>query len=107
MEQLEKALEALQRIEVRGENNLNLLLYAIQSIRKVQEEAINEITLSSGKTFDALWIGGPTIATGSVLMEIYDKRLISEIAKDFEGIEKITAEDKLADRLIPTKGFLH
>lgn len=49
MEQLGKALEALQRIEVRGENNLNLLLYAIQSIRKVQEEAINENNPKLGK----------------------------------------------------------
>lgn len=64
-----------------------------------------KITLSSGKTFDALWIGGPTIATGSVLMEIYDKRLISEIAKDFEGIEKITAEDKLAGQTYTYEGF--
>lgn len=64
-----------------------------------------KITLSSGKTFDALWIGGPTIATGSVLMEIKDKRKVSEIAKDFEGIEKITADDELAGQTYSYEGF--
>lgn len=64
-----------------------------------------KITLSSGKTFDALWIGGPTIATGSVLMEIKDKRKVSEIAKDFEGIEKITANDELAGQTYSYEGF--
>lgn len=49
MEELAKVIEVLNRIEVRGENNLNLLLYAIQNIRKVQEEAKNENNPQLGK----------------------------------------------------------
>lgn len=63
------------------------------------------VKLSTGKTFDALWIGGPTIATKSVIMEIVDSRKVSEIAVDFEGVDHITAEDTAAGQSYAFDGY--
>lgn len=48
-----------------------------------------KITTSKGKTLDVNWAFGPTSASGSLMIEIPDNRLLSEIAADFEGNRKI------------------
>lgn len=48
-----------------------------------------KITTNKGKTFDVNWAFGPTSASGSLMIELADNRLLSEIAADFEGNSKI------------------
>lgn len=53
-----------------------------------------KITTSKGKTLDANWAFGPTGESGSLMIELSDKRHLSEVAADFEGIEKIEKTDE-------------
>lgn len=53
-----------------------------------------KITTSKGKTLDVNWAFGPTGESGSLMIEIPDNRLLSEIAADFEGGSKIEKTDK-------------
>ena len=53
-----------------------------------------KIATSKGKTLDVNWAFGPTSASGSLMIEIPDNRLLSEIAADFEGNSKIEKTDK-------------
>lgn len=53
-----------------------------------------KITTNKGKTFDVNWAFGPTSASGSLMIEIPDNRLLSEISADFEGNGKIEKTDK-------------
>lgn len=46
-----------------------------------------QINLSNGNTFDAYWI--ERASSGNVLLEIADKRLLSNVAADFEGVDSI------------------
>ena len=48
-----------------------------------------KITTSKGKTLDVNWAFGPTSESGSLMIELPDNRLLSEIAADFEGNKKI------------------
>ena len=48
-----------------------------------------KITTSKGKTLDVNWAFGPTDESGSLMIELPDNRLLSEIAADFEGKNKI------------------
>lgn len=53
-----------------------------------------KITTSKGKTLDANWAFGPTGESGSLMIELPDKRPISAIAADFEDISKIEKTDE-------------
>lgn len=53
-----------------------------------------KITTSKGKTLDANWAFGPTSTSGSLMIEIPDNRLLSEIAADFEGNSRIEKTDE-------------
>lgn len=53
-----------------------------------------KITTSKGKTLDVNWAFGPTDESGSLMIELPDTRLLSEIAADFEGNRKIEKTDK-------------
>lgn len=52
-----------------------------------------KITTSRNKTYDAVYVDGPTRMSGTVMARIYDKRQISEIAPEFEGLERFTRQD--------------
>lgn len=51
-----------------------------------------KITLDNGKTFDIEFIGVPMRNGSRVMIEMDDKRLLSEIASDFEGAQTIREE---------------
>lgn len=53
-----------------------------------------KITTSKGKTLDVNWAFGPTGESGSLMIELPDNRLLSEIAADFEGNRKIEKTDE-------------
>ena len=44
-----------------------------------------KITTSKGKTLDVNWAFGPTDESGSLMIELPDTRLLSEISADLEG----------------------
>lgn len=51
------------------------------------------ITLDSGKVFDINFICTPLRDGSRVLIDLFDDRLLSEIAADFEGAKTITKVD--------------
>ena len=53
-----------------------------------------KITTSKGKTFDANWIWGPLRGTNQLMIDMKDGRRISEIAQDFEGVDRIVKTDE-------------
>lgn len=53
-----------------------------------------KITTSKGKTLDVNWAFGPTGESGSLMIELTDNRLLSEIAADFEGSSRIEKKDE-------------
>lgn len=53
-----------------------------------------KITTSKGKTLDVNWAFGPTSESESLMIELTDNRLLSEIAADFEGNSKIEKTDE-------------
>ena len=53
-----------------------------------------KITTSKGKTLDVNWAFGPTSESGSLMIELTDNRLLSEISADFEGNSKIEKTDE-------------
>lgn len=53
-----------------------------------------KITTSKGKTLDVNWAFGPTSESGSLMIELTDNRLLSEIAADFEGNSRIEKTDE-------------
>lgn len=53
-----------------------------------------KITTSKGKTLDVNWAFAPTRESGSLMIELPDNRLLSEIAADFEGNNKIKKTDE-------------
>lgn len=52
------------------------------------------ITTSREKTFDVDWAWGPVGERGQLMIQYADERLLSEIAKDFEGLESISRKDE-------------
>lgn len=48
-----------------------------------------KIKTSKGKTYDVDWIDGPTITSGTVLLQMDDSRPLPEIAAEFDGLERI------------------
>lgn len=53
------------------------------------------ITTNKGRTFEVNYAWGPVSSTGFLMIEIKnDDRNISEIALDFENLDKITRKDK-------------
>ena len=42
---------------------------------------------SKGKTYEINWIGGPTVRTGNVLLEMKDDRSLANIAREFDKLE--------------------
>lgn len=46
------------------------------------------LRMSNGKSFNILWIGGPVGPSRAIMLSYYDSRSISEIASDFENVEK-------------------
>ena len=53
-----------------------------------------KITTSKGKTLNVNWAFGPTSESESLMIELTDNRLLSEIAVDFEGNSKIKKTDE-------------
>lgn len=53
-----------------------------------------KLTTSKNKTYDVLWVYGPTIKSGKVMLEMEDKRPITEIASEFDGLEWLKRESK-------------
>lgn len=51
------------------------------------------IETSRGKTFEATFIGVPYRKTDRLILEIRDKRRISEVADDFDGLDFIEKRD--------------
>lgn len=51
------------------------------------------ITTSRNKTYDAVYVDGPTRMSGTVMARIYDNRPLSEIAPEFEGLESFERQD--------------
>ena len=47
------------------------------------------VTTSKGRTFEAEWIDGPVGENGAVILQLRDARALSEIARDFEGCERV------------------
>lgn len=41
---------------------------------------------SNGKTYEALYVDGPTVMSGTVMARIYDKRPLPEIAAELDGL---------------------
>lgn len=52
------------------------------------------VTTSKGKTFDTDWMWGPVGADGQLMLEYADGRALSEIAADFEGVERFHRESE-------------
>lgn len=53
------------------------------------------LTTDRGKAFDAGYAWAPVSMTGAMLAEITgDSRALSEIARDFEGVQVFTVEDE-------------
>lgn len=50
-------------------------------------------TTSTGKTFDASPALVSVRNSSRLMMDIVDSRTVSEVAADFEGVEKLTQED--------------
>lgn len=48
------------------------------------------LEMSTGKTFEVDWIGGPTRTSGAVIMQMRDARSIAAIAQDVEGVQTMT-----------------
>lgn len=46
------------------------------------------VKTSKDKTFDVNWMWGPVGDDDELMLELVDDRLLSEIAADFEGVEK-------------------
>ena len=53
-----------------------------------------KITTSKGKTFDVNWIWWPLRGTAQLMIDMEDVRTISEIALDFEGVDRIVKTDE-------------
>lgn len=52
------------------------------------------VTTSRNKTFRIEWMWGPVDYDGSLMLQMEDDRLLSEIAIDFEGIEHFHRESE-------------
>lgn len=48
-----------------------------------------KIETSKGKTYEVDWIDGPTITSGTVLLQMDDSRPLPEIAADFDGLTRV------------------
>lgn len=48
-----------------------------------------KIETSKGKTYEVDWIDGPTITSGTVLLQMDDSRPLPEIATEFDGLARI------------------
>lgn len=53
-----------------------------------------KIATSKGKMLDVNWAFGPTGESESLMIELTDNRLLSEIAADFEGNSRIKKTDE-------------
>lgn len=53
-----------------------------------------KMTTSKGKTFEIDWMWGPTGLFGDLMLQYSDERLLSKIAKDFEGVEHFHRESE-------------
>ena len=54
-----------------------------------------QITTSTNKTFDILFISTLLRAGNRLMIELKDERMLSEIAADFDGVETITKTDDI------------
>ena len=52
------------------------------------------VTTSKGKTFTIEWMWGPVGLTDDLMLQMSNSRLLSDIAKDFEGVEHFHRESE-------------
>lgn len=58
------------------------------------------VTTSKGKTFDIDFMWGPLRDSGDVSLQIHDKRPLSEVAADFDGVERFDKHDPQTEDMV-------
>lgn len=52
------------------------------------------LTTSKGKTYEARYVDGPTITSGTVLARIKETRALAVVAQEFDGLESFSRESE-------------
>lgn len=53
-----------------------------------------KLITSKGKTYEARYVDGPTLTSGTVLARIKETRAIAETAPEFDGLESFRRESE-------------
>lgn len=52
------------------------------------------LTTSKGKTYEARYVDGPTLTSGTVLARIKETRALAVVAQEFDGLESFGRESE-------------
>lgn len=53
-----------------------------------------KLITSAGKTYEVQWVGGPTLTSSAVMIQMADDRRLPEIAAEFDGLEAMQRESE-------------